>query len=292
MRYGYDMTAEARTVINAYAYIDFDIASKIAGAVGNNADSLAYNGKALAIEKAINTQLINSNGVYHDGLHADLSPSTHISQHANMYPMAIGIVPPANRAAVIDQIKKLKMSVGMVTVRYLPEAIGQADEGAHLINLYTNTEWDGWAKIIKEGASVTWESWDAPARNESTSHPWGAAGLLGIENYILGIKPLKPQNELIQVKPLEFNHALDHVKGTLPTDRGDINIEWTRAASLYTLALSIPTNMKAKVYLPKSGTTGTKIMMDGKAVNATEEGNYLYVNNIGSGKHVFQRAAK
>jgi alpha-L-rhamnosidase len=291
MRYGYDMTTEARTVINAYAYIDFKNLSKIAGVVGNTADSVTYADKASNIKKAINTHLINSNGVYDDGLHADLSPSTHTSQHANMYPMAMGIVPPANREAVVNEIKKQKMSVGMVTVRYLPEALGQADEGAHLINLYTNTDWDGWAKLIKKGATVTWESWDADVHNESMSHPWGAVGLLGIENYILGIKVLKPQHELIQVKPLEFNHALDYAKGTLPTDRGDIGIEWKRGEKSYDMTLTIPVNVKAKVYVPKSGTSGNQLMVDGKPVSAIEEGNYLYAGVMGSGKHTFVRKA-
>ena len=179
----------------------------------------------------------------------------------------------------------------MVTVRYLPEALGQADEGAHLINLYTNTEWDGWAKNITQGATVTWESWDADKRNDSMSHPWGAVGLLGIENYILGVKVLKPQHELIQVKPLEFNHALNYAKGTLPTDRGDISIEWKRGSKSYTMSLAIPVNVKAKVYVPKSGTNGNQVMVDGKVVNAVVAGNYLYVGLMGSGKHTFVRSA-
>ncbi|MBW4888333.1 family 78 glycoside hydrolase catalytic domain [Mucilaginibacter sp. HMF5004] len=291
MRYGYDMSTEARTVINAYAYIDFSNLSKIAGVVGNTADSVTYADKAMAIKKAINTQLINSNGVYNDGLHADLSPSTHTSQHANMYPMAMGIVPPASRDAVINEIKKQKMSVGMVTVRYLPLAIGEADQGAHLINLFTNTEWDGWAKNITQGATVTWESWDADKRNDSMSHPWGAVGLLGMEDYILGIKVLKAQHKLIQVKPLEFNHALDYAKGTLPTDRGDVSIEWKRGAKSYVMTLTIPANVKAKVYIPKSGTSGNRLMVDGKPINAVAEGNYLFAGLMGSGKHTFVRNA-
>lgn len=291
MRYGYDMGTEARTVINAYAYADFDVLSKIAGVLGNTADSALYGNKALHIKNAINTHLINANGVYIDGLHPDLTPSTHTSQHANMYPMAMGLVPPANRDAVVNEIKKQKMSVGMVTVRYLPEALGQADEGAHLIQLYTNTEWDGWAKNITQGATVTWESWDADKRNDSMSHPWGAVGLLGMEEYILGIKVLKPQHELIQVKPLEFNHALDYAKGTLPTDRGDVSIEWKRGSKSYTMSLTIPVNVKAKVYVPKSGTSGNLLIVDGKPLKAIEEGNYLYVGLIGSGKHTFVRAA-
>jgi alpha-L-rhamnosidase len=291
MRYGYDMTTAERTVINAYAYIDFSNLSKIAGVVGNTADSVTYSVKAANMKKAINSQLINSNGVYNDGLHADLSPSTHTSQHANMYPMAMGLVPPANRDAVATEIKKQKMSVGMVTLRYLPEALGQADEGAHMINLYTNTEWDGWAKNIMQGATVTWESWNADERNDSMSHPWGAVGLLGIENYILGIKVLMAQHKLIQVKPLEFNHALDYAKGTLPTDRGDVNIEWKRGAKSYVMTLSIPVNVKAKVYIPKSGTSGNKLMVDGKSVSAIAEGNYLYAGIMGSGKHTLVRKA-
>jgi alpha-L-rhamnosidase len=179
----------------------------------------------------------------------------------------------------------------MVTLRYLPEALGQADEGAHMINLYTNTEWDGWAKNIMQGATVTWESWNADERNDSMSHPWGAVGLLGIENYILGIKVLMAQHKLIQVKPLEFNHALDYAKGTLPTDRGDVNIEWKRGAKSYVMTLSIPVNVKAKVYIPKSGTSGNKLMVDGKSVSAIAEGNYLYAGIMGSGKHTLVRKA-
>lgn len=291
MRYGYDMATEARTVINAYAFTDFSLVSKIAGVLGNRADSIGYNNRAQDIKKAINSKLLSSDGVYHDGLHPDLTASTHISQHANMFPMAMGIVPEAKRASVVQEIKKQKMSVGMVTVRYLPEALGQADEGAHLVQIYTNTEWDGWAKNIKQGATVTWESWDADKHNESLSHPWGAAGLLGIEEYILGIKALAPQHQLIQVKPLDFGKALDEASGTLPTDKGDIRIGWKRTAKRYVMNLEIPVNVKANVYIPKSNTTGTKLWMDGKMVAANDAGKYIYVNNVGSGKHNFQREA-
>lgn len=37
MRYGYDMTAVSRTVINAYAYADYDIIAKIAAVLGETA---------------------------------------------------------------------------------------------------------------------------------------------------------------------------------------------------------------------------------------------------------------
>jgi len=291
MRYGYDMSVESRTVVDAYAYIDFETIARIAEVLDSNADKDAYHQKALDMKEAINDKLINGLGVYVDGLKSDQTQSTHVSQHANMFPLAMGIAPAANLDSIIAEIKEQKMSVGMVTLRWLPESIGQAEEGPHLIELYTNTEWDGWAKTISLGGTATWESWNAITNGQSLSHPWGAVGLLGIQEYILGIKPLKPQHELIQVKPLEFAQKLEHAHGTLPTDRGDIAIGWTRIDTLFSMTLNLPDNVTANVYVPKSGTSGTTVKVNGVETNGTEAGNYIYIGKIGSGIHTFERAA-
>jgi alpha-L-rhamnosidase len=291
MRYGYDMTVESRTVIDAYAYIDFLNIARIAEVIDSTDDMDAYQQKALDIKDAINGKLINDQGVYIDGLNSDLSQSAHASQQANMFPMAMGIVPETSLDSVIAEIEEQKMSCGMVTLRWLPEALGQADEGPHLLELYTNPEWDGWAKIISLGGTATWESWDAITNGQSMSHPWGAVGLLGIQQYILGIKSLKPQHELIQVKPLDFEQQLKHVNGILPSDRGDIAVRWTRTDTLFSMSLTIPDNVTAEVYIPKSGTSGTVVLVDGVEINGTEEGNYISVGEVGSGVHTFKRAA-
>jgi alpha-L-rhamnosidase len=289
MRYGYDVKTESRTVVDAYAYIDNDIISKVAGVLGNTADRDLYEAKANDLRKAINTLLINKDGVYIDGIYGNKTQSTHVSQHANMYPLAMGIVPEKNLPQVIDAVKSRKMSVGMVTVRYLPEALGQADQGPHMIDLYTNTEWDGWAKIIKLGGTATWESWDANTTNNSMSHPWGAAGLMSMQEYILGINALKPQHELVQIKPLDFGDKLLSASGVYPTDKGDIVISWKKSTKNYDLTLTLPVNITAKVYLPKGEIKGSSIKVDGVVTKGTIEGNYLFVENIGSGKHAFMR---
>jgi alpha-L-rhamnosidase len=291
MRYGYDMSVESRTVIDAYAYIDFEIIARIAEVIDSTDDQDTYHQKALDMKDAINDRLISDQGVYIDGLNSDLSQSTHVSQQANMFPLAMGIVPEINLDSVIAEIKEQKMSVGMVTLRWLPEALGQADEGPHLLELFTNPEWDGWAKTILLGGTATWESWDAITNGQSMSHPWGAVGLLGIQEYILGIKPLKPQHELIQVKPLDFAQMLKHANGILPTDRGDISIRWTRTDTLFSMTLTIPDNVTAKVYIPKSGTSGASVIVDKVEIIGTEEGNYISVGEVGSGVHTFVRAA-
>lgn len=289
MRYGYDMDADARTVINAYAYADFDIISKIAEAIGNDADSRLYAQKAASIKKAINARLVNKNGLYTDGLYANKTKSSHVSQQANMMPLALGIVPAKSIDDVVDDIKKRHMSVGMVTLRWLLQALGQADEGPHLIDLYTNTEWEGWAKTITLGATVTWESWNASVTNESMSHPWGAVGLLAMQNYILGIQPLMPQHRLVQIRPLFFGDKLTQARGTYPTDKGDVSVAWENSGTSYTLQVTLPPNMTAQVYLPMLGAKGTSVTVDGVETKGEENGRYIRLNNIGSGKHTFVR---
>ncbi len=290
MRYGYDMAVESRTVIDAYAYIDFDIVARMADVLGNVADRDLYQAKSQAMADAINTQLVNADGVYIDGLNANGSKSPHVSQHANMFPLAMGIVPPDHLEPVIAAVKERKMSVGMVTVRWLPEALGQADQGPHLFDLYTQADWDGWARTITLGGTATWESWDALTNGQSLSHPWGAAGLLGICEYILGIRPLKPQHEMIQIKPLDFDGKLVRAEGTLPTDRGDITVDWNRTDTRFLLTLTTPDNVTATVYVPKGGTSGTRVKVDGVHIAGIEEGDYIYIENVGSGTHTFERA--
>jgi alpha-L-rhamnosidase len=292
MRYGYDISVESRTVIDAYAYIDFDIISKMAEVIGNTGDRDVYKKKAINMKNAMNTFLLNKEGVYIDGLNHDKSQSSHVSQHANIFPLAMGIVPEKNKRAVIAEIKKRKMNVGMVCLRWLPEALGQADQGAHLIDLYTNTEWDGWAKTIALGGTVTWESWDANVTNQSMSHPWGAVGLLAMQQYMLGIQPLKPQHEVIQVKPLEFEGKLTYAKGVYPTDKGDILIYWNKNGNCFSMTITIPDNITAKVYVPKCGINGSSVFMDGIETKGIEEGNYVFIDNVGSGVRTFVRGAK
>ncbi len=285
MRYGYDMNVSARTIQNAYAYRDFEIMSLIAAELDNDKLKKHYRELADALKAKINAQLINDEGLYVDGLRSDQSTSDHASQHANMLPLALGIVPEENRNHVIDFVIEKNMSVGMVTLRWLPEAIGQAEEGEHLMDLYTNPEWDGWAKIVALGGTFTWETWDAITSGESLSHPWGAVGALGIQKYILGVSILKPQHELIQIKPLDFGENLDHAQGIIPTDRGDVSVSWQKTKDKYSLEITIPDNMSAQIYLPSFGAETTSVTIDGSEKQGTLNEGFLSLGMMGSGRH-------
>jgi alpha-L-rhamnosidase len=273
MRYGYDMGVEARTVVNALAYADYEVTAKIAGVLGRTNDCEYYTGLALALKSSINQHLLNDEGVYVDGLNSDGRQSLHVSQHANMLPLALGVVPDSHRPAVLQAVKDRKMSVGMVTVGWLVRALGESNEGEHLLDLYTRPDWDGWANTLTKGATCTWESWDADKGNGlSLSHPWGAIGLGGIQEYVLGVKPLTPQYETAQIKPLSFGGRLTHASGRVLTERGDIEVDWAQAPDRFRITVALPVNIQAAVYMPG------------------RDGDSITLGEIGSGQHTFERS--
>lgn len=289
MRFGYDMTY-ARTVINGWAYADYDIMAKIAAEVDMPADQVLYQGYADNLANSM-TNLISESGIYMDGLDSNGNPSTHASQQANMFPLALGIVPSNHTASVVNRIKELEMSSGMVTLPWLVRAIGEADEGEHLIELFTNEDWLGWAQCIAKGATATWESWDADAEGQSMSHAWGAAGLEGYVRYILGVKPALPQYEKVQIKPLDFGAALGAAAGTIPTDRGTIEVDWQNSHSnaQYTLQITLPNNMTADIAVPRGAAAEPVVYLNGNAVTAIDDGSYLWLEDVGSGNHSIER---
>jgi alpha-L-rhamnosidase len=285
MRYGYDMNTPVRTVINAYAWADLDAMANIANVLHLTEESAAYTRAAENLKAAMNRHLTDTRGLYADGLKPDGSLSTHFSQQANMIPLALGIVPEAQRRAVLDHIKSLRMSCGMVTVCWLVEAIGRSGDGAHLVELFTNKEWDGWAKCLERGATCTWESWDAPDIGQSMSHAWGAVGLVGYVRYILGIEPLEPQHARIRVRPLIFGNTLPEAKGSVPTDRGRVTVEWKRSGQgRFLLTLTLPDAIQAEVWVPR-GPRGILTVND-QTIQARPHGDYLVVST-GPGTHVF-----
>lgn len=290
MRYGYDMRTAGRTVINHWAYADFEVMARIADVTGNTADRDLYRIRASELKTAINARLLNADGVYVDGIYADEKPSTNVSQHSNMFPLALGIVPDAQRASVIAKVKELKMRVGMVTVLFLVRGIGEAGEGEHLIDLFTNSDWEaGWARSLALGATATWESWISNTDGNSQSHGWGAAGLDGYVRYILGVKPVKAGYEEIAIKPLSFGAKLPSAKGTIATDRGPISVAWNRSDARYTMNVTLPVNISSSVYVPKGPGSNNTVRVDGRNVTGNVDGNYLRVP-VGSGTHTIERA--
>ncbi|MBN2164440.1 MAG: family 78 glycoside hydrolase catalytic domain [Pontiellaceae bacterium] len=288
MRYGYEMTA-ARTVVNGWAYADYRVLGQVAGVLDRKDDQKTFEKRAEKLAAAMNEELTQSSGVYVDGLSECGAKSSRVSQHANMFPLALGIVPNERRTAVLDVVKEQGIRVGMVTMPMLIRALGESGAGDQLVEILTDEKEPGWAQCLAKGATATWEAWDADTTKQSRSHAWGASGLEAYVRYILGIRPLAPQYEEVLIQPLDCGSDLDWAKGHITTDRGPIYVHWKLLPEGYALQVTLPANVIARIALPKGSSSRFSVYLDGKKVRTDTDGNFVIVSRVGSGEHTLVR---
>ena len=58
---------------------------------------------------------------------------------------------------------------------------------------------------------------------------------------------------------------------------------------MFTLHIPLPANTWAKVYLPKLDIDDALVWVDGDLQTGVLEGNYVYLDDVGSGAHEFIR---
>ena len=127
-----------------------------------------------ALQAAMNTNLLNASGVYVDGLESNGTQSAHASQHANAFPLSLGIVPAAQETNVIAQVESLGMSVSALGILQLVRALGEADQGPQLLDLYTNASQYGWARCLSLQARPPPGSRGPPTPTVAASRTVGA----------------------------------------------------------------------------------------------------------------------
>jgi alpha-L-rhamnosidase len=80
------------------------------------------------------------------------------------------------------------------------------------------------------------------------SHAWGAVVLPVMQESLLGVRPLDPGYARFEVRPPAS--GLHDASGRVPTDRGPIEVSWTRSAGSIRLRVTVPVNAVAVVRLP------------------------------------------
>jgi alpha-L-rhamnosidase len=257
MRYGYDMDTTARTMINELAVADYRALATMATVLNRPpAEAETAGARADALTNAIQSKLTRPDGIYIDGLKANGKQSTHASQQANAWALAVGLVPPARVKTVADYVVSLKNAMGVVYFRVLLDALHVAGRDDALVASLTDPTRPGYAQILKRGATYTWESWIAPEVGDSESHGWGATVLAVLQDDILGAETTTPggADVAIQVPHTSITHA----SGVIATQRGLIPVSWTRDASGHeTVDITIPVNVHASVRVgTETGTLG------------------------------------
>jgi alpha-L-rhamnosidase len=282
----YNTTGNYIAESNAFYYKDLQLQAKFAGVLGNSSDATTYQNMAANTSAAYNNTFYNSGlGTYVDCTGISTKP---VSPYANAFSAAFGIIPAGYTGNIRNFLNSFSsMTAHQYGAQYVLDGMYQLNLDTKALQYLTADA--NWMSMINAGSTITTEFFPAENNGGDWNHAWGAAPANLIPRQLMGVQPIAPAFAKMQIKPQIGD--LTSANLTLPTIRGQVQVNVTKTASLYTIAINIPANTKAKVYVRKCNTTGTTVNVDGVNQNGTEEGDFITFDNVGSGSHTFQRAA-
>lgn len=265
MRYGYDRDWPALTTVNLLGVNALKRAASIASELDRPHPERAYfREQRRQLETAI-VEHLHDGELFVDGCDAH-NASDHASQHANALALAVGIVPKPSTETVTNYVLDSGMEMGPMMVPWLLEALQTRQRPAAMIELLTDPTADGWANVLEQDGTFTWESWhcgedalsDRARRNRSESHAMGATVFTYVLQLLLGVRFVEHDRQLCICPP---DTGLRAATGRVPTECGAVDVSWEREP--FCLTVTIPWNTTATVVLPDRA----DYVVDGTAVS-------------------------
>jgi alpha-L-rhamnosidase len=264
------------TVVNAFHIRCLQMMADLARAVGKTEEAERHDlmaGKSLAsFQKVL---FHPAKGAYRDGEGTD-----HMSQHANLFPLAFGLVPAKHLASVSEFVGKRGMACSVYAAQYLMEGLFGNGLANRALDLILAPGDRSWRHMVDSGTTITWEAWDLRYKpNQDWNHAWGAAPANLLPRFVLGVEAAEPGWKIARIRPHTGN--LKFAKGKVPTPVGTIEAAWENHSSLR-LDLKLPSGISAKLELPATPSS-TGVIVNGEPVAARRVDSLWIVNEPVSG---------
>jgi hypothetical protein len=233
------------TVANAFYYHALTRMALLARALDKPQDAAHFDDTAKQVYDSFNRVFFDQERhIYIDG-----EGSSHASLHANMFPLAFGLVPPDRVEKVADFVQSRGMACSVYGAQYLLEALFNANRDQAALDLLTSHSLRSWFHMIDSGSTTTWEAWDVQFKKNLTwNHAWGSAPANILSRYVLGVRPASPGHKQILIAP----HVGDikHVQGKVPTPQGPVVVRVENTAAAFRVALDVPSGTRASATIP------------------------------------------
>ncbi len=239
-------------IATSYYYHLLRLAARYARMLSQPADATGYEALAEQVNAAFQKRFLKpATGVYDNA-----------TQTSSVLPLFFNLAPAENRAALlgslannIEQVTKGHVGTGLVGAQFLMRTLTDNGRADLAYEIATQPTYPGWGYMVSKGATTIWELWNGdtadPAMN-SGNHVMQIGDLaVWMYEYLAGIRP-DPANP-------GFRHILIHpypagdltfVKASHQSLYGKIAASWKRDGSAFTLAVSIPPNTTATVWMP------------------------------------------
>ncbi len=282
-RDGFVMTG-TNAVVNAYFYQALDLMSRIASVLGNEADASMFTGRAKKLKRSFNREFFDKKtGIYRDG-----SATKHSSLHANLFPLAFGLVESRDMKTVTDFVKSRGMACSVYGAQFLLEALYESGEADYALGLMTSESERSWYNMIRSGSTITTEAWGNCFKpNQDWNHAWGSAPGNIVPRKLMGVEPLEPGFARMRIRPQPG--SLSEASLRLPTIRGEVRVAFRNDFGRVVLDICTPANTIADVCLPvEENSDRFRLSMNGHEISDyVMENGFLKIHDIGSGKKTF-----
>jgi len=233
-----------------YAY-SARLLSRMAMALGNQADSKAYSDLAEQVVERYNAHFWQETmGGYGSN-----------NQACNAISYYMDMVPAGRRERVIanlvDNVVNRfhgHLTTGNICTKYLLESLTCAGRADVAYQIAEQETYPSWGYMLANGATTLWERWEQATGGGMNSHNHPMLGSVGAWIYraIAGIQadPAGPGFERFDIRP-QIGGGLTHAHATLKTMRGTIEVGWRRVKpGALALNLVVPVSSTARVFFP------------------------------------------
>ena len=292
---------KSEAIGTAYYCYTAQVMTKIAGALGESADAAKYRQLAADIRAAFIKNYLKD-----DGRILDAKNET----GQTFYALAFGLdlVPDDLKAKVAEQfVASLRkqddhIATGFLGTPFILFALQKAGHPELAYKLVLNKTYPSWLQQVIWGSTTMWERWDGwtPAKGfqdpgmNSFNHYWLGCVSEWLITQAAGIDTDGPSFKRIIIRPeiLKSGNGFSWVKASYNSIHGRIASGWRRTANQFELAVEIPANTTATVYLPAKA-AGT-ITESGNPLAKAREVKFLRQENgfavlaVSAGSYRFQ----
>ena len=196
------------------------------------------------------------------------------SQTAQAMPLALGMVPAGERAAVLDALVRdirshqNHVTAGDIGFHYVVDALIQGGRSDVLLDMLQRTDAPSYGYQLQQGATSLTEAWDAnPASSQDhfmlgDGEEWFYRGLGGIR-----VDRALPTAQQIALRPA-VPAGVDWVRTRYLSSLGPIESGWRRNGSQVVYDFSVPANSTASIEIQTSNPYTAAI--NGKAASIAD----------------------
>lgn len=223
------VTLSGPITMESFLYLlGLQYAEKLCVYISDENTASEYHMQAENLKQALNTWCRGKDGMYQDGPGIDV-----YSQHCQVFAVLTETVSAAEGKEYLLETLEHKEDYAQCSVAmmyYLFRAL-------EACGAYEKTEalWESWKIMLRNHMTTCAED---PIQSRSDCHAWGALALYELPSVILGVRPVAPGYEKVEIKPhMEY---LSYAKGSVITPKGKIRVEWKKENDGSKIEIDVP----------------------------------------------------